>query len=91
MRAIGIAVCFAFASLMHTGPTRADEFPSRPVKVIVPFAAGGPVDVLARAIGSGFASAPASRSSSKTNREATPASGQPPARTRNRTVTPSVF
>ena len=31
-------------------PAKADEYPSRPVKVIVPFGAGGPTDVYARAI-----------------------------------------
>ncbi|MFZ0104742.1 MAG: tripartite tricarboxylate transporter substrate binding protein, partial [Pseudolabrys sp.] len=29
----------------------ADDYPARPVKIIVPFGAGGPTDVYARAIG----------------------------------------
>ena len=29
----------------------ADDYPSRPVKIIVPFGAGGPTDVYTRAIG----------------------------------------
>jgi tripartite-type tricarboxylate transporter receptor subunit TctC len=39
-----VAVIPAFAA-------KADEYPSRPVKIIVPFGAGGPTDVYARAIG----------------------------------------
>ena len=33
------------------GQERADVFPSRPIKIVVPFPAGGPSDVLARMIG----------------------------------------
>ena len=40
----GVAVIPAFVA-------KADEYPSRPVKIIVPFGAGGPTDVYARAIG----------------------------------------
>ncbi|MGZ9125739.1 MAG: Bug family tripartite tricarboxylate transporter substrate binding protein, partial [Candidatus Binatia bacterium] len=38
------------AALMagFAGPAAADTFPSRPIKLIVPFGAGGPADVFAR-------------------------------------------
>ncbi|MBB5047220.1 tripartite-type tricarboxylate transporter receptor subunit TctC [Rhodopseudomonas rhenobacensis] len=40
---IGILVLLAY-------PAAADEYPSRPITVIVPFAAGGPTDVVARIV-----------------------------------------
>ena len=47
-----IAALFALAgTLMPSAPAAiADDYPSRPVKIIVPFGAGGPTDVYTRAI-----------------------------------------
>ena len=36
----------ALAALMWTSVVQAQEWPTRPVTMVVPFAAGGPVDVL---------------------------------------------
>lgn len=44
-RLIAIALSGLLASI---AATRADDYPSRPITMIVPFAAGGPTDVLAR-------------------------------------------
>jgi tripartite-type tricarboxylate transporter receptor subunit TctC len=43
-----MAIC---AALVLAGPAAAQQYPTKPVKVIVPFAAGGPVDVVARILG----------------------------------------
>jgi tripartite-type tricarboxylate transporter receptor subunit TctC len=45
---------FACALLIALPAASAQDFPSKAVKVIVPFPPGGPVDVLARALGEGF-------------------------------------
>jgi tripartite-type tricarboxylate transporter receptor subunit TctC len=48
-RSISAVFCSAFISLaVASGGVRADEYPSHPIKLIVPFAAGGPTDVTAR-------------------------------------------
>src|SRR5882757_6839237 len=40
-----------FAALLLATPASAQDYPVRPVKIIVPFGAGGPADVTARLIG----------------------------------------
>jgi len=45
-----MAAAFLAALTAAISPARADSYPSRPVAVIVPFAAGGPTDVLTRII-----------------------------------------
>lgn len=48
LRAAALA-CIAFATL--SSPSRADEYPSRIITLVVPYAAGGGLDVFARIIG----------------------------------------
>ena len=47
MLRLAIALCTACACL----PLHAQDYPSRPVKIVVPFAVGGPADIYARYIG----------------------------------------
>ena len=46
IRTIVVAVAFGFCA-----PALAQDYPTKPIKIIVPFAAGGPADVYARFIG----------------------------------------
>jgi tripartite-type tricarboxylate transporter receptor subunit TctC len=48
-RRFALALALACAAL--AGPAVAQDYPSRPVKIIVPFATGGPADVYARFLG----------------------------------------
>jgi tripartite-type tricarboxylate transporter receptor subunit TctC len=45
-----MARLLAIAALLLAFPARADEFPSKPITVIVPFPAGGPTDTVARLV-----------------------------------------
>src|SRR5688500_18373987 len=47
-RRIALAVALAFGL---SAPAAAQGFPSKPITLIVPFAAGGPSDVIARLLG----------------------------------------
>src|SRR5215467_11564439 len=50
-RQIAGLLTLASVVTIWTFAANADDYPSRPVKIIVPFGAGGPTDVYARAIG----------------------------------------
>jgi len=50
LRHIAALVAVVAAVLVTASSTRADDYPSRPVKIIVPFGAGGPTDVYTRAV-----------------------------------------
>jgi tripartite-type tricarboxylate transporter receptor subunit TctC len=41
---------FAIAALLWTAPSFAQDYPNRPIRIIVPTPAGGPVDVMARVL-----------------------------------------
>jgi hypothetical protein len=46
-----IASIAGVAALALTAPGNAQDYPTKPIKIIVPFAAGGPADIYARFIG----------------------------------------
>ena len=50
MRHFAALLALATAATIGTPPAQADDYPSRAVRIIVPFGAGGPTDVYTRAI-----------------------------------------
>src|SRR6201987_376283 len=49
MRRLMLSATLALASLM--GAASAQDFPTHPLTMVIPFAAGGPTDVLGRVVG----------------------------------------
>jgi len=50
-RAVLLRLSALVAGLAFAAPALAQDYPSRPVKIVVPFAAGGPADIYARFVG----------------------------------------
>ncbi len=49
-----LSTALAAATALFPGPAFAQSYPARPVTIIVPFAAGGPTDIISRIVGEHF-------------------------------------
>src|SRR5262245_64416337 len=52
-----VSVAIVTLGLLAPGAARAQPYPTKPVKLIVPFAAGGPIDVMGRLVAQWLSSA----------------------------------
>lgn len=51
MRTLALVAALAIASVATANPAQAEDYPSHPIRLIVPFAAGGAADSIARIVG----------------------------------------
>jgi tripartite-type tricarboxylate transporter receptor subunit TctC len=56
-RRFSLLLSFAVASAAAFAPALADDWPSRPIQIVVPFGAGGAVDIITRLVGDKLATA----------------------------------
>lgn len=68
MSRIGTGIAIAFLSVALAATAQAEEYPSRPVHLVVPYSAGGGTDVVGRVIVDKLAERLGNPSSLKTNR-----------------------
>ncbi|HKF08858.1 MAG TPA: hypothetical protein VKB89_09070 [Xanthobacteraceae bacterium] len=61
LRTLAATLAALGLSLANVVTASAEAYPTRPIKIIVPTPAGGPVDVIARLIGNCLASSSAKR------------------------------